>query len=62
MIVEEQSEPQQPFWAQPCAMRQHQPQRPDDVRGDAPQHLALDQGLADEAKLMVLEIAQTTVD
>ncbi len=42
--------------------RQHEPQRPDDVRSSREQHLALRQALVHEAKLVLLEVAQTAMD
>ena len=43
-------------------VRQHEFQRPDDVRRDAQHHLALGQGLGHQAELVVLEVAQPAVD
>ena len=43
-------------------MRQHEAQRPDDVRRELQQHLALAQRLAHQAELVVLEVAQAAVD
>ena len=62
MVVEEQAEADHPGRAQLGAVRQDEAQRPDDVRRRAQQHLALDQRLAHQAELVVLEIAQTAVD
>src|SRR6516164_1505005 len=42
-------------------VRQHEAKRADDVRRDAPEDFALDQGLADQAKLEIFEIAQSAV-
>src|SRR5437763_13470580 len=39
-------------------MRQNETKGADDVRGDLPEDFALDQGLADQAKLVIFEIAQ----
>ncbi len=58
MVVEEQPQPQQPGRAQPGVVRQHETQGTDDVRGDLPEHLALDQRLAHRPKLVIFEIAQ----
>ena len=44
------------------AVRQDEPHRPDDVRRRAEQDLALDQRLADEAKLVIFQIAQAAVN
>ena len=62
MVVEEQAEPQQPGGAQGAVMRQHETQRPDDVRRDAPQHLALAQRLADQTEFVVFEVTQAAMD
>ncbi len=62
MVVEEQPEAQQPGRPQPGVMRQHEAQRPDDVRRRTQQHLALDQRLADQPELVVFEIAQAAMD
>ena len=62
MIIEKKAQPQQPSRTQPLVVRQHKPQRPNDVRRHPPQHLALHQGFAHEAKLKMFEIAQAAVD
>ena len=41
---------------------QHEPQRPDDVRCAAQQHLAFLEGVAHEAELAVFEIPKPAVD
>ncbi len=43
-------------------MRQHEAQRPDDVRRRLEQHLPFNQGLAHQAEFIVLEIAQAAMD
>ena len=43
-------------------MRQHEGERPDDVRRDVEQHLALGQRLAHEAERAVFEVTQPAVD
>ena len=43
-------------------MREHEAHRPDDVRGVAQEHRALAQGLAHEAEVAVLQVAQPAVD
>jgi hypothetical protein len=58
MVVEKQAEPQQPSRAQAGVMRQHEAQRPDDMRRYAPQHLALLQSLAHQTEFVMLQIAQ----
>ncbi len=62
VIVEKQPEPQQPGGPQLPMMRKDEAQRLDDVRRHPPQHLALDQRLADQAKLIIFEVAQAAVD
>ena len=62
MIVEEQAQPQDGPGPQALVVRQHEAQRPDDVRRGIQQHLALDQRLAHQAELIMLEIAQAAVD
>src|SRR5438132_12049984 len=42
-------------------MRQNETKGADDVRGDSPQDFALDQGLADQTKLVIFEIAQAAM-
>ena len=62
VIVEEQAEADDPGGPQALVVRQHKAQRPDDVRCSAQQHLAFDQGLAHQAELVVLEVAQAAVN
>ena len=62
MIVEKQAEPQDRPRPEAVMMRQHEAQRPDDMRRCVEQHLAFDQGLAYQPELIVLEIAQSTMD
>ena len=61
MVVEEQPEAQQPGRAQPGMVRQNETQRTDDVGRDLPEDFALDQRLADQAKLVIFEIAQAAM-
>ncbi len=61
MVVEKQPEPQQPGRAQAGMMRQHESQRADDVGRDLPEDFALDQRLADQAELVIFEIAQAAM-
>src|SRR2546430_6483960 len=42
-------------------MRQNETKGADDVRGDSPKDFALDQGLADQTKLVIFEIAQAAM-
>ena len=58
VVIQEQAQPQQPGRAQPLVMRQHEAQRPDDVRRDPPNRLAFQQGLAHQPELPVFEVAQ----
>ena len=62
IVVEEKPKAQEPLRAQADMVGQHEAQGPHDVRREAPDHLALEQGLAHEAELVVLEIAQSAVD
>ena len=62
MVVEEQAKAQQPSRAQCLVVRQDEAQRPDDVRRDPPQHLALHQRLAHQTELVIFQIAQPAVD
>jgi len=43
-------------------VRHHEARRPDEVRGDPEQHLALGERLGDQAKLVLLEVAQPAMD
>ena len=62
MVVEEQSEADHPGRALLGAVGQDEAQGPDDVRRRAQQDLALDQRLAHQTELVVLQITQTAVD
>src|SRR3546814_1658817 len=62
VVVEEEAEADHPGRPQPLVVGQNEAQRPDDVRGRAQQHLALDQRLAHQPELVVLEITQAAVD
>src|SRR6202162_6084631 len=42
-------------------VRQHEAKRPDNVWRDLPEDFALDQGLADQPKLVIFEIAQAAM-
>ncbi len=42
-------------------VRQYETQRTDDVRGDLPEDLALDQRLADQPELVIFQIAQAAM-
>src|SRR3546814_18942996 len=46
----------------PRPVRQDETQRPDDMRRDAPQHLALLQRLAHQAEFIMLEVTQPAMD
>ena len=61
-VVEEQAGAQLPGRAQRVVMRQHEAQRPDQVRGVAQQHLALGERLVHEPQRALLEVAQAAVD
>ena len=43
-------------------MGQDEPQRPDDMRRDSPQDLALDERFANQPKFKMFEIAEAAVD
>ena len=62
VVVEEEPEPDQQGRAQAAMMREHEPERPDDVRGHGEQHLPLAQRLAHQAEGEVLQVAQPAVD
>jgi len=62
MIVKEQAQPDHPARTQARRMGQHEAQRPDDMRRQTQQPLALDQGLAHQAELAIFEIPETTMD
>ena len=62
MVVDEEAEAQEPGRTQAGVMGQDEAQRLDQMGRGAPQHLALDQRLVDEAELVILEIAQAAVD
>src|SRR5215510_7453920 len=61
MVVEEQAEAQQPGRTKSGVVRQNETQGADDVGRDLTEDFALDQGLADQAKLVVFEIAQAAM-
>ena len=61
-VVEPEAEADQPRRAHAGAMGQHEAQRMDDVGRGGEQDLAFIERLADEAELVLLEIAQATVD
>ena len=58
MIIEEQPQADHPGRPLLRAVRQHEAQRPDDVRCRLQQHLTFDQRFAHQAELMMFEIAQ----
>jgi len=57
MIVEEQARADHPHRAQVRGMRHHEAQRPRDVRRRCEQHFALEQRLAHQREMKLLEIA-----
>jgi hypothetical protein len=61
-VVEEQAEPQLPRRPHAAVVRQDKPQRADDMRRHAQQHLALCQRLAHQAEGALLQIPQSAVD
>ena len=62
MVVEKEAQPEEGRGTHPLAVRQHEPQRTDDVRRRLEQHFAFDERFADQPELVVLEIAQPAVD
>ena len=62
MVVEEQPQPQHPGRPQALSVGQNETQRPDDVRGDGPQHLSLAKRFPDKAKFIIFQIAQAAMD
>ena len=62
MVVEEQTEADEPRRPHVRHVRQHEAHRPDDVGRRPQQDLALDQRLADQPELVILEIAQAAMD
>ena len=62
MVVEKQTEPQQPAWPQPGVVGQDETERPDDMRRDLPENFAFDQRLANQPELIIFQIAQPAVN
>ena len=62
VVVEEEAGADHPGRPKRGVVRQHEGQRPGDVRREPEQHLALGQRLAHEAELVELEIAQAAMD
>ena len=62
VVVEEEAEPDEEGGPQAAVVREHEAQRLDDVGRHAEEHLALGEGLAHEAELVLLEVAQPAVD
>ena len=62
MVVEEETEADQRPGAEAGMVRQHEAQRPGDVRRHPQQHLALGQRRAHQPELAVLEVAQAAMD
>ena len=62
MVVEEEAEPQHPPGPEVRLVRQHEAQRPAEMRRLGQQHLALLQRLAHQAELVVFEVAQPAMD
>src|SRR5262245_58138446 len=61
MVVEEQPEAEQPGRAQSSVVRQNETQGANNVGRDLPEDFALNQRLADQAKLVIFEIAQAAM-
>ena len=62
MVVKEEAEPDEPGRADAALVRQDEAQGPDDMRRRGEEALALDERLAHQAELVVLEVAQPAVD
>ena len=62
VVVEKQTQPDHPPGSKPGMMREHEAQRPYDVRGVAQQHLAFLKRVAHEAEIAVFQVAQSAVD
>ena len=62
IVVEHQPESDHPCRSQVRHMRQHEAQRPRDMRRDPQQRFALVQRIAHETNIAVLEIAQAAVN
>ena len=62
MVVQKEPGADHPSWPQPGMVRQHEPQRPYDMRRGAPQHLALGERFAYQAEGVMLQIAQPAMD
>ena len=62
VVIDEQARAQQPWRAQAGRRRQHEPHRPDEMRGHAQHDLAFDERLPHQAKPAMLEIAQSAVN
>ena len=61
-IVEEEAKPDRPGGAEPVLIGQHETQPADQMRRDPEQPFALDQRLAHQAKLEILQITQAAVN
>src|SRR5215475_3385785 len=61
MVIEKQAEAEQPGRTKSRVVRQNETQGPDDVGRDLPEDFALDQRLADQAELVIFEIAQAAM-
>jgi hypothetical protein len=62
VIIQKEPEAKQPGRSLAIMVGKDEPQGPDDVGRKVPEYLAFDQCLADEPKLVVLKIPQTTVE
>ena len=62
MIIDEKAEADDRPRAQTGVVGQHETQWLDDVRRGAEQHFTLGEGLVDKAKIVLLEVAEATVD
>ena len=62
MVIEEKPKADEGPWPQALVVRQHEAQRPDDMRRRFQQYLTLDQRLAHQAEFIMLEIAQPAMN
>ena len=62
VVVQEEASADHPRGSQVRVVRQHEPQRPREMRRRREHHLAFLQRLPHQAEVVVLEVAQSTVD
>ena len=62
MVIEEKAKTDEPCWSLRAMVWQHEAQWPNDMRRGPQQDFALTERFTDEAKCIVLEIAQPAVN